>query len=138
MPPGDRMVKRVHSRNLRAAVKGAVIFVFLVLPVLLLAVSTDEPGGSTALFGPAVVAVGITYAMAVRLDRTIWAVGAGIGVVASFFWADFLLAPPDEELALAGPLGGYLICLLIALAGTASDFYRISKAKRAQRRASAA
>jgi hypothetical protein len=76
--------------------------------------------------------------MAVRLDGTVWAVGIGISVVATFFWVNFRLAPPDRELALAGFFGGYLICPLIALAGTASDFYLVTKAKRAQGRAGAA
>jgi hypothetical protein len=38
--------------------------------------------------------------------RTVWFTGTGIGLVATFFWANYLAAPADQELALMGPLGG--------------------------------
>ena len=108
------------------------------LPVLALSISADNPSGTFQLFGPVILAVGVVFSLAVRLDRTVRATGAGIGLVTTFFWADYLLAPQDEELALSGPLSGYLLCLLIALIGAATDVILISRAQRANRRASEA
>ena len=132
------MGSRLHSRQERAVIKSAVIVLFLFLPVLVLGITVEDQLGAFWLLGPAILAVAIVFTMAVRLDRTVWATGTGIGLVATFFWANYLLAPADQELALAGPLGGYVICLLIALIGAATDIVLVSRAKRANRRASAA
>lgn len=108
-----------------------VIAIFLVLPAAILLLATGE-SSVLYLFAPPIIGTAVAYIFGVRTQRASWIVGIALASASGLTWLFYLASSPDQELALMGPLGVYVICVLIAVIGSIADAYGISRAKKAR------
>lgn len=110
--------------------KGSVVVLLFVLPATILSIQNSEFTLGFAVFGPPGVAITTVYILGIRRKLASLIAGTLISVTAVLSWVWFLVALTGQNLALGGPFGGYVFCLLLTVIVSITDAILIARGRR--------